>query len=144
MVKPFTLDPVLRYRKQKEELAQQELFQARQEEAAIESDLIRARGVLNELIQTLVREKAQGITADRLALFDNRIEVEKQRLRELEDRLNQQRRVVARRRRRLLRASQERKALDKLKERQNRAYKQYKDKQELIMIDEIAVLRHKR
>ena len=143
-MKPFTLDPVLRYRKQKEELAQQELFRARQEEAAIESDLIRARRVLDQLIQALAQEKAQGITADRLALFDNRIGWEKQRIRELDDRLNQQRRVVARRRRRLLQASQERKALDKLKERQNRAYKQYKDKQELIMIDEIAVLRHER
>jgi len=38
----------------------------------------------------------------------------------------------------------DKKALEKLKERQNLAYKKYRDKKEAAMLDEIAVLRYSR
>jgi len=143
-MKPFDLDPVLRYRKQKEDSARQRLFQAQKEEGRLMETLERRRQSLDGLYRSLEEERKNALHADRLLLYERRIAMEQEEIRTLTEKLAAQRRIIDRRRRRLLKASQERKALDKLKQRQNMAYRKYIDKKEAIMLDEIAVLKYKR
>lgn len=143
-MKPFSMEPVLRYRKQLEDVAQQKLFTSLEQEARIQTKLLQAKDRLKKLYANLSLERAQGTTIDRLLLFENRIPVEQQEIGELQTEFEKQKKVVDRRRRHLLQASQDKKALKKLKERQNLAYKKYLDKKEAAMLDEIAVLRYGR
>jgi len=143
-MKPFSMEPVLRYRKQLEDVAQQKLFTSLEQEAKIQTKLLQAKERLKKLYADLTLERTQGTTVDRLLLFENRIPVEQQEIKELQTELEKQKKVVDRRRRHLVQASQDKKALEKLKERQNLAYKKYLDKKEATMLDEIAILRHGR
>jgi flagellar FliJ protein len=143
-MKPFSMEPVLRYRKQLEDVAQQKLFTSLEQEAAVHMQLLQAKKSLKKLYADLTLERTQGTTVDRLLLFENRIPVEQQEIEKLQAELTKQKEVVARKRRHLIQASQDKKALEKLKERQNLAYKKYLNKKEAAMLDEIAVLRHER
>ena len=143
-MKPFSMEPVLRYRKQLEDEARQKLFISRRKEAEISRQLKDAQQIVTDLYGNLEREKREGTTADRLLLYENRILLEQENVQDLQKQLARQQQEVARRRRRLLHAGQEKKALEKLKEKQNIAYKQFREHQEAAMLDEIAVLRHNR
>ena len=143
-MKPFSMEPVLRYRKQLEDEARQKLFISRKKEAEISRQVEETKQVITELYANLECEKRDGTTVDRLLLYENRILLEQKRLLELQEKLIQQQKEVARRRRRLLHAGQDKKGLEKLKEKQNLAYKQFRERQEAAMLDEIAVLRHDR
>ena len=138
------MESVLRYRKQLEDDARQKLFASLEQEGKIHTSLIRAEERLTSLHSAFTLEKQEGTTVDRLILYENRILVEQEKTAQLHKELADQKKVVARKRRQLVQASQDKKALEKLKERQNLSYKQYKDKQEATMLDEIAVLRYKR
>jgi len=143
-MKPFSMQPVLRYRKQLEDEARLAFFASQEKEQEL-ADLVHH---LEENLQRLVRElerlKQEGTTIDILLLYENRIGVEREMLAKRREELARQHEQVERRRKRLLHTRQEKKALEQLKERQNRAYKQYKDRREAAMLDEIAVLRHAR
>ncbi|HHB77198.1 MAG TPA: flagellar export protein FliJ [Desulfobulbus sp.] len=143
-MKPFSMEPVLRYRKQLEDEARQKLFISRKKEAEISRQLKDVQQVITDLYADLENEKKEGTTVDRLLLYENRILLEQERLLGLQEKLVRRQKEVARRRRRLLHASQEKKGLEKLKEKQNLAYKQFRERQEAAMLDEIAVLRHGR
>jgi len=143
-MKPFSMEPVLRYRKQLEDEARQKLFISRKKEAEISRQVEDAKQVVTDLYTNLECEKREGTTVDRLLLYENRIVLEQENLLKLQEKLLRQQKEVARRRRRLLHAGQEKKGLEKLKEKQNLAYKQFKERQEAAMLDEIAVLRHGR
>jgi len=143
-MKPFTMEPVLRYRKQLADEARQKLFASKKKESEIQQKLSLAEETIAELYAALAGETTRGTTVDRLLLFENRILILQETLKKLLVKLEEQKKEVARRRRRLLQAGQDKKALEKLKEKQNLAYKQYRDKKEAAMLDEIAVLRHGR
>ncbi len=143
-MKPFSMEPVLRYRKQLEDEARQKLFISQKKETEIRGQLEAAKQVMATLYADLEREKTEGTTSDRLLLYENRIHLEQEKVVELQEKLSRQQEEVARRRRRLLHASQEKKGLEKLKQRQNMAYKKFIEHQEAAMLDEIAVLRHDR
>ncbi len=138
------MGPVLRYRKQLEDEARHKLFTSCKKESALKKQIEEARAVVTNLYTNLEREKREGTTVDRLFLYENRIILVQESLKKLEEKLVDQQREVTRRRKRLLNASQEKKALEKLKEKQNIAYRQYIDRKEAAMLDEIAVLRHGR
>ncbi len=143
-MKPFSMEPVLRYRQQLEDAARQKLFASLEQESKIHASLLRAEEKLSSLYSAFSLEKQEGTTVDRLLLYENRIRVEQAKAGQLRTELEEQKQVVARKRRQLIQASQDKKALEKLKEKQNLSYKQYKDKQEATMLDEIAVLRYRR
>ncbi len=138
------MEPVLRYRKQLADEARQKLFASKKKEGEIQGNLFQMEKRLARLYADLAHEKAEGTTVDRLLLFENRILTLQEALRELHTELEEQQKIVIRRRRRLLQAGQDKKALEKLKEKQNLAYKQFRDKKEAAMLDEVAVLRHGR
>ncbi|HEB68228.1 MAG TPA: flagellar export protein FliJ [Desulfobulbus sp.] len=143
-MKPFSMEPVLRYRQQLEDEARQKLFAALKKEEDIQTELRHTTDTLSALYADLTLERTRGTTVDRLLLFENRIVINQEQIDRLEGDLAKQKKVVERRRRHLLQTSKDKKALEKLKERQNLSYKKYKDKKEAAMLDEIAILRHGR
>lgn len=138
------MEPVLRYRKQLADEARQKLFASQKVEAEIQTRLLQGTDMLNTLYTNLTLERTRGTTVDRLLLFENRIPVVQKEIEELQIELEKQKKVVERRRRHVIQANQDKKALEKLKEKQNLNYKKYLDKKEAAMLDEIAVLRHGR
>ena len=72
-MKPFALHSVLRYRRQLEDAARQELHRALQAEARLLETLARVQTDLAELYAGLDLDRAEGTTADRLVLFAHRI-----------------------------------------------------------------------
>jgi flagellar protein FliJ len=143
-MKPFALHAVLKYRRQLEDAAQKRLFQAQEAEAKLKEALLRVEEELAELYTGLQRENEQGITVDRLVLFNHRIDLVKEQTARRKTELEKQQIQVAQKRQQLIKASKDRKIIEKLEEQQNAAYKQYIEKKEAGMLDEIAVLSHER
>ncbi len=143
-MKPFSLGAVLKYRQQLEDVARQQLHQALQTEARLQEALALVQEDLATLHANLALDQQRGMTVDRLILYDRRIalvkEQEQQRARELQ----KQRIQVERRRQVLVKASKNRKVMEKLREQQNAAYQKFLEKKETNMLDEIAVLSHDR
>ncbi len=143
-MKPFTMHAVLKYRQQLEDVARQRLYQAMEEEARMQKALLQINEELTDLYSSLQRDKEQGTTVDRLILFDHRIEVVKEQAVLRQSELKKQQVQVANKRQQLVKASKDRKIMEKLREQQNAAYAQYLEKKETIMLDEIAVLSYAR
>lgn len=143
-MKPFSMQPVLRYRKQLEDEARQAFFASQEKERELADRVLRLQDNLNRLRMELGQLQKQGTTVDVLLLYENRIALEQEMLQGLREDLDRQHEQVERRRKRLLHTRQEKKALEQLKKKQDLAYKQYRDRQEAAMLDEIAVLRHNR
>ncbi len=143
-MKPFSLGAVLKYRKQLEDGARQQLYKALEAEARMQERLALVRQELAELYTGLQQDRDMGTTVDRLVLFEHRITL----IRELETRrrteLEKQRTQVEKKRLHLVKTSKDRKIMEKLREQQNDAYRKYLEKKERGMLDEIAVLSHER
>ncbi len=143
-MKPFKMESVLKYRRQLEDVAQQELHREKAEEARVLQQVFTARQELASLYSNLQTERKQGTTVDRLRLFENKISMVHENITQLESDLEKQRQKVTDKTELLLKACKERKVLEKLRERQNNVYRKYLDKKETTMLDEIAVLYHER
>ena len=77
-------------------------------------------------------------------LFAHRISlVREQEQRRLKD-VARQRQQVEQKRQVLVKASTDRRILEKLRDQQNANYRQYLDRKETAMLDEIAILSHER
>jgi len=140
MPKPFQLQAVLGYRKLQENQAKDRLARATADLRAQERELARRREALAAAYRD--RDRALETNPGLLALYDHHIQWLKEEIRSQESRRDEAARTVERRRRMLLLAAQERRALERLEERQNDAYRRYLRKQENLVLDEIAVLRH--
>lgn len=143
-MKPFTMHAVLKYRQQLEDVARQKLYQALEAAARLQEALRQVNEELAELYSSLQQDKEQGTTVDRLILFDHRIEVVKEQIVLRRNELKKQQVQVANKRQLLVKASKDRKIMEKLREQQNAAYAHYLEKKETIMLDEIAVLSYAR
>lgn len=139
-MKPFSMEPVLKYRKRLEDQARQELYQALEEEAEIFGRCTQTKAELELLCDGLQHDREHGTTVDRLTLFENRIVIVQELLHSVQDELSRSQERVSNKRQKLIQASKDRKVLEKLKEQQNASYKKYLDKKEAVMLDEIAVL----
>ncbi|BCO08547.1 hypothetical protein GF1_09230 [Desulfolithobacter dissulfuricans] len=143
-MKPFSLEPVLKYRQQREDRARQRFMAVQKEEAALRRELDRVEEMLQSLFDGLEKERQRGTTPDMLTLFENRIHLVQEEIKKLEQKVRAATERVNKERKRLVKARQERKVLEKLKEHRNRAYRAYLEKKESAMLDEIAVLFHDR
>jgi flagellar protein FliJ len=142
--KPFSLDVVLKVRKRKEDLAHQKFMQALTEQQEIEKKLIAARTKQKEIIQILENKQQEGILAVELSRLQERITYGQEEMGSLQKLLHEKKQISEKKRALLIEKSRDYKVLQELKERQNRAWKQYVDKKEANMLDEIAILHHDR
>ena len=143
-MKPFSLHAVRKFRNQLETRALQDLAQAMEVERQLREALENTEGELNELYTDLQRDTEQGTSVDRLIMFDQRIHLVKEQLHQRKKAVEKQQGQVAQQRQNLLKASKDRKIIEKLEEQQNAAYKKYLEKLEAGMLDEIAVLSRER
>ncbi len=65
-MKPFSMEPVLRYRKQLEDEARQKLFISQKKETEISRQVENAKQVVTDLYANFECEKKEGTTVDRL------------------------------------------------------------------------------
>ena len=142
--KPFSLDTVLKVRKRKEDLAQQKLQQAMAAQKKIETKLLATRLNQQQVIQTLETKQQEGMLAVELARFEERITYAHSEIKSLQKLLHEKTKICENKRNILIEKSRDYKVLLELKERQNKAWKQYLDKKEANMLDEIAILHHDR
>jgi flagellar FliJ protein len=141
-MKPFALDPVLRYRQQLEDSAVTKLAEAERvvlQKSEEKKVLDEQHGVLLDKLTGLQHE---GINIEDLLQYENHLSwlgVEREKkaaeLKKAIKNVAQKKAVVVER-------SREKKALEKLKEKQNLAYKRYLEKKEAAQLDEIAVFSH--
>lgn len=143
-MQPFKLDAVIKFRKQLEDTARHNLFTALEKEAEAQAVLTRQQQDLDHLYLTLQQEKEQGTTAPRLIMLENRIGLVKEQVSAADQGVQKAKIEVESKRIALLKASQDRKVIEKMKEKQNNAYNQHLNKKELAMLDELAVLFHKK
>ncbi|BCR06634.1 hypothetical protein DESUT3_37030 [Desulfuromonas versatilis] len=144
MSKQFKLQSVLDYRSLREDLARQQLAAAQQREADLLTRLVREQEALEHLQADFDTRQRQGMAPHEFALhsdhISHKVKVVAAALEEWEAAGEE----VAERRRALGEASQEKKLLEKVKERQLSEFEAEQRRREMAFLDEIAVQHYKR
>ncbi len=143
-MKPFSLNTVLKYRKQMEDVAINRLAVEEQKKTSIENELKEQNAYYDKLITTLEHLQTTGIGVDQLILFEDRLQFIKGELEQLEEKIEKAKKLVRKARSQVLLKAKEKKALEKLRDNQNLAWKKHLEKKETTQMDEIATLRHER
>jgi flagellar protein FliJ len=142
--KPFKLDSVLSFRKRQENIAQEKFIQAKLAAEKASQAVDAARQDLKHLIVTLEEKQVSGILSLELARFEDRIQYGRNQLQLLKNTLEEKHNIAQKKRKLLLEKAKDHKVLKTLKEQQNKSWKDYLDKKEAAMLDEIAILHHDR
>lgn len=143
-MEPFKLHAVIKFRKQLEETAQQHLFAILEDERAAKQVVTDHAQDIDRLYALLQQEKVTGTTVTRLIMLENRIDLIREALSQAQEALDQVQAQVQSRRQALLKASRDRRIIEKMQEKQDHAYAQFLHKKEMTMLDELAVLFRKK
>ncbi len=141
-MKPFALDTVLSYRQRLEDIATNNLVKARQLEHNVQTELSRHKDEYRDLITRREQVQKEGVNIIELISLEDHLSFIQKKITELEAELKKKRDHVSRTRKELLRKSRERQVLEKLRERQNAAWKQHLNKKEAAILDEVAIIFH--
>ena len=142
--KQWGMEPVLKYRKQIERIAQHEYFKSLEQEALLKEQLLTLAKDGDRLFTAIEIIRNAGTARDQIQLYENRLFFLKAQQEQINKGLEKQKTKTTLYRKKLLRASQKMKVLDQLKDRQNKAYQKFLSAKEAKILDEIAVLYHKR
>ncbi len=144
MVKPFSLEPVLQLRKQKEEKAAAKLARAIKAYNERKQQLTSIEGEHTQLLIMMEKHQNQGIDIDTFSRIIARKEYLEKKKNEILENVKRAKEQVNLARKDAVAKGRDRKVMEQLKEKQNREYKMYLDKKETLLLDEIAVLSHNR
>ena len=139
-MKPFSLHTVLNYRQRLEDMAQNGLAKAQQAEELARRELEQERDRHQAVISMIERIQREGVGITELIRYEDHLVQVKERLGKLDEQLEKRKQDVEQARRQLLKKSRERQAMEKLRERQDAAWKVYLNKKEAAMLDEIAII----
>ena len=141
-MKPFQLDSVLDHRKRLEDIASNRLFEAGRQKDLIQQKLDEENRNLASLIEKT--EELQGKTIPILDLisYEDQIAYQEKNILAIKKKLQEKTENRLKERQNLIQKSKDRQILESLKEQQNRSWKQYLDKKEVSMLDEVATVRH--
>ena len=143
MAKKFKLDSVLSYRNTLEEQAQQALAMSLQTQRDLLAGIAEQQKELQQQDRQLKLRQQEGLTIAEIDLYEGRIGHCRRRCAELKAELQRLEKKILKQRESLLQAARDRQVLDKLKERQEAAFRQEQDRKEQSQLDEIS-LRNKR
>lgn len=143
-MKPFQFDRILDHRKQLEEIAANRLFEAQRQAKIVQDKLSEETRNLDFLIKRTEELQARAIPILDLIRHENQITFVKNNILAIKAKLEEKTERTEKERLNLIEKSKNRQILENLKEKQNRSWKQYLDKKEVSMLDEIAVVRHDR
>ena len=141
-MKPFSLHTVLDYRARLENLAQQKLMVAEQALRRLAEQIAEVETEINDTAATLAEKQRQGIDIREHIQLAEALDYRRQELAVMRQDMVKRRENVENARAHLKKRSQEKKIMEKLRERQDTAWRQYLDKRENIHLDEIAILYH--
>lgn len=141
-MKPFSLDTVLDFRQQLEDIAKNKLAEARLFEAEVKVQLEEQHNNHLAVVTEIDRVQTEGVDINELIRLEEHRIIIKDRITELKKQLDLREQQVAAAQKELLKKSRDRQVMEKLKEKQNSAWKHYLNKKEAAMIDEIAIIYH--
>lgn len=141
---PFSLETVLSYRERLEDIAKNELGAARSSEEKVKTALERQKNEYAELVLLIEKVQHQGVDINELIFHEGHLTFVKKAIATLEEELVEKRKAVEKSRQHLLEKSRDRQVMEKLKERQDDAWKQHLNKKEAAILDEIAIAFHER
>lgn len=141
-MKPFSLETVLDYRKRLEDIAKNRLFEAQKAKRMVQERLTAEEQAYSELIETLDRRQFEGIDILDLIRYVDQIQFSQNRIVAIKKTLAEKNALVVEEREQLILRSKERKIMEKLKEKQNQAWREYLNKKEAALLDEIAIIFH--
>jgi flagellar FliJ protein len=143
-MKPFQLDTVLDHRKRLVDIAANRLFEAGRQKTLIQKKLQEEGENLEILIDKTEALQSKTIPILDLINYENQIHSMKNNILAIKKNLREKTKQMQKERQNLIQRSKDRQIMVSLKEQQNRSWKQYLDKKEVSMLDEIAVVRHER
>ena len=141
-MKPFTLETVLSYRKRLEDIAQYRFFEAKKVHQQVEQKLAEENKVLFKLSRRSEHLQSEGMDITELIRYEERILQVKANVKAIAKTLAEKADIVFREHQNLISRAKERQIMERLKERQNKAWTAFLEKKETIMLDEIAILHH--
>jgi flagellar protein FliJ len=141
-MKPFALENVLAYRKRLEDIAQHRFFEAKKVQQQVEQKLAEEREVLYDLSHRSENLQSEGVIITELIRYEERILQVKANVRAIAKTLADKAEIALREHQNLISRAKERQIMERLKERQNKAWAAFLDKKETAILDEIAILRH--
>ncbi len=139
-MKPFSMHAVLDYRQRLEDIAKNNMGKAQQAEQIARAELQANQDEHRALIEFIERIQYDGVEITELIRYEEHLAVLKARVTQLSEQLAKKHEAVEQARRQLLEKSRERQAIEKLKEKQDAAWKQYLNKKEAAVLDEIAII----
>ena len=140
--KPFTLDTVLNYRKRLEDVAKNRFFEAKKIHTIIQEKFICEKDNLSAVILECDELQANGVEITKLILFEDKISTSQKNIRAIKKNVQEKFKLVEQEKTNLLQRSREYQVMERLKVEQNASWRQYLDKKEAAMLDEVAVMRH--
>jgi len=143
-VKPFGLQTVLDYRKRLEDSAQHKLIEAKTVYRKIEEKYLLEQQRLAENLAERDRREQEGINIMELIRYEEHTERLTANIEAIGKTLQEKALLVKQAQEHLLKRAREKQVLEKLKEKQNLAWRNYLEKNEALMLDEIAIIRHER
>ncbi len=142
--KPFSLHSILKFRKRKEDLAQDQFLRARLAVEQARDNLETTKQEINSLTTSLEEKQVTGMLVDDLARYEERIQYTQSHIKQLQDTLARKEILAQKKRLHLLEKAKEHKTLTMLKDQQDAAWKEFIEKKEAAILDEIAILHHDR
>ncbi|ORJ63522.1 flagellar export protein FliJ [Geothermobacter hydrogeniphilus] len=139
MGKAFKLQSVLNYRQIIERKAQQVLARALTRQGDLMAQLARQRAELDYLTSDFENRKRQGLSMADLNLYRSHIRYSEQQLRSLEKEFEQSNAEVCKCREELMRSCQDRRMVEKLKQKQAVQTRRENLHRENLSLDEIAL-----
>jgi len=139
MAGKFKLQSVLKYRQSLEDQAQQVLTASLQRQNELEANLQQQRDNLQQHDRELKQRQEQGLTVAEIDLYESQIQHCRRLIEDLQGRLLQLERRIVAERTELLHAARERQVMEKLKDKQEAAYRQELSRKERVMLDEISL-----
>jgi flagellar protein FliJ len=140
--KPFTLDTVLNYRKRLEDVAKNRFFEAKKIHAIIREKLVSEKNILSSVILECEELQINGVEITKLILFEEKISTSQKNILAIEKNIQEKAKLVDQEKANLLMRSREYQVMERLKVEQNDSWRQYLDKKEAAMLDEVAIMRH--
>lgn len=141
-MKPFTLETVLDHRKRLEDIAQNRLYEAKKIQEAVANKLHAEQSHLQELIADTEERQKEGIEITTLIQYEFKISLVQEDIKKISNNLKEKEKIVKQEHENLVHRSKERQVMERLKEEQNSAWRNYLNKREAAMLDEIAIMRH--
>lgn len=139
-MKPFTMKAVLKYRKQLEDSAALKLAEAQEKMKIAKGQYDSTRTEYFTLLDEREQKQRSGISIELLIQYEHRLAWINEKLKEYAEKVQSAQHDVEGKRKTVLLKSRDRRAIERLKEKQDIAWKKHLDKRENNQLDEISVL----